>query len=59
MDKKTRKGLEDIGFSITEEGKHFKLTFRDDDRYVFALPKSGGDVRGGLNAASDISKRLF
>lgn len=59
MDKGTRKGLENIGFSITEDGKHYKIVFRDDDRYTFALPKSGSDRRGGLNAASDISKRLF
>jgi hypothetical protein len=59
MDRRTRKGLEDLGFSIQEDGKHFKLIFGDDDRYTFALPKSGSDRRGGLNAASDISKRLF
>jgi hypothetical protein len=59
MDRKIRKGLEDLGFSIEEEGKHFKITFHGDDRYTFALPKSGGDRRGGLNAASDISKRIF
>jgi hypothetical protein len=59
MDRKIRKGLENLGFSIEEEGKHFKLKFHGDDRYTFALPKSGGDRRGGLNAASDISKRIF
>jgi hypothetical protein len=59
MDRKIRKGLENLGFTIKEEGKHFKLTFHGDDRYTFALPKSGGDRRGGLNSASDISKRLF
>jgi hypothetical protein len=59
MDARTRRGLEAIGFSIEEEGKHHKLTFGDDDRYTFTLSKSGGDHRGGLNAAGDISKRLF
>jgi hypothetical protein len=54
-----RRGLEEMGFSITEEGRHYKLTFRDDDRYTFTLPKSGGDHRGGLNAASDIGRLLF
>jgi hypothetical protein len=59
MDNKTRKGLENIGFSIEEEGKHYKLVFQDDNRYTFTLPKSGSDHRGGLNAANDISKLLF
>lgn len=54
-----RRELEAIGFTISEEGKHFKLVFGDDDRYTFSLPKSGSDHRGGLNAASDIGKRLF
>lgn len=51
--------LTQLGFSITDDGKHFKLTYMDDDRYTFALPKSGSDHRGGLNAASDIAKRIF
>lgn len=51
--------LEEMGFSITEDGKHYKLTFQDDDRYTFTLPKSGSDHRGGLNAASDIGRLLF
>lgn len=59
MTAKLRKSLEDIGFSISDNGKHFKLVFQGDDRYTFSLPKSGSDHRGGLNAASDISKRLF
>lgn len=59
MDSKMRRGLEELGFSITADGKHFKLVFRGDDRYTFTLAKSGGDHRGGLNAASDIGKLLF
>jgi hypothetical protein len=59
LDAKIRRGLEEIGFSISEEGKHYKLVFRDDDRYTFTLAKSGSDVRAGLNAASQISRLLF
>lgn len=59
MDRVTRTGLEAMGFSISEEGKHYKLLYYDDDRYTFTLAKSGSDHRGGLNAASDIGKRLF
>lgn len=59
MDAPTRAGLEALGFSVTEEGKHIKLVYQDDDRYTFILPKSGSDRRGGLNSASDIAKRIF
>jgi hypothetical protein len=59
MDHSTRKGLEDLGFSTYEDGKHYKLIYKNDDRYTFALPKSGSDYRGGLNAVSDIAKRIF
>lgn len=59
IDGKMRRGLEDMGFSISEDGKHFKLVFQGDDRYTYTLPKSGSDRRGGLNAASDIARLLF
>ena len=54
-----RRALEDLGFSISEEGKHLKLVFRGDDRYTFAMPKSGSDWRGMKNWVSDTSKILF
>lgn len=59
IDRKMRRELEDMGFSISGDGKHFKLVFQGDDRYTFTLPKSGSDWRGGLNAASDIANLLF
>jgi hypothetical protein len=59
MDKSIRIGLEKLGFTVTDDGKHHKLVYRSDPRYTFSLPKSGSDHRGGLNAVSDISKRLF
>ncbi len=59
MTPKIRKGLEELGFAISEEGKHFKIILMGDSRYTFTLPKSGGDAkRGSLNAIADI-KRLF
>ena len=59
LDAKLRRGLEDLGFSIEDGGKHNKIRFRGDDRYIFVLPKSGSDHRGGLNAANDISRLLL
>jgi hypothetical protein len=59
IDAKVRRGLEDMGFTISEDGKHYKLVFQGDDRYTFTLAKSGSDHRGGLNAASDIARLFF
>lgn len=59
MDTKTKRDLEEIGFSITEDGKHFRLEYKNDPRYNFTLSKSGSDHRAGLNAAGDISRMLF
>ncbi len=59
MDAHTRKGLDELGFAVSEDGRHFKLMYQGDDRYTFTLPKSGSDHRGGLNAANDIGRLLF
>lgn len=59
MTPKIRTKLESMGFELTDEGKHFKARFMQDDRYVFALPKSGSDQRGGLNLASDLIRLIF
>lgn len=59
MNLKVRSSLEDLGFSVTEEGKHFKLIYQGDDRYTFSLPKSGSDHRGGLNSVSDMATLFF
>ena len=59
MDAKVRSALQDMGFEISEEGKHYKIVFQGDDRYTFTMPKSGSDHRGGLNLAGDISRLLL
>ena len=56
---KERRMLEELGFAISEEGKHHKLVFRGDDRYTFAMAKTGSDWRGMKNWVSDVTKRLF
>ena len=53
-----RSTLGDLGFSISDIGAHVKLTWFDDDRYTFTLPKSGSDSRGGRNSFADL-RRLF
>ncbi|WKL69678.1 hypothetical protein Q1Z72_13785 [Pseudomonas qingdaonensis] len=59
MNKKVRDVFEELGFSLTNEGKHWKLMYQDDDRYTYVLPKTGSDHRGGLNAGADIANIVF
>ena len=59
MSSKKRSSLESLGFTIAEDGKHFKIVFRSDTRYTFILPKTSSDHRAGKNAASDITNKLF
>lgn len=59
MSKKIRDALEGLGFSMTSEGKHWKIIYQDDERYSYILPKSGSDYRGGLNAGADITNLVF
>lgn len=59
MDSTTRSELERLGFVINDDGKHYKLLFRNEVRCPFILAKTGSDHRGGLNSFSDIKKRLF
>ena len=59
IDSRIRRGLESMGFRISNGGKHYKLVYQEDDRYTYTLPKSGSDHRGGLNAANDIGRLMF
>lgn len=59
MSKEIRDGLADLGFTITDEGKHYKAVYKSDDRYLFSIPKTSSDHRAGLNLASDIAKHIF
>jgi len=59
MDNSTSRQLKELGFELTEEGKHWKIIYNGDLRYTYILPKSGSDYRGSLNAISDISNIIF
>lgn len=59
MDSTTRAELEELGFVITSDGKHHKLTYHNDSRYQFSIPKTSSDYRSGLNAISYIIKNMM
>ena len=54
-----KKKLEDLGFSIKADGKHIKLIWKDDERYVITVAKTPSDYRSMKNNASDAVKLLF
>ena len=39
-----RRALEDLGFTVTESGKHVKAVYHD-ERYVFSISKTPGEFR--------------
>ena len=46
--------LEALGFRITGDGKHYKLTYYGDERYMITIAKTPSDVRSGKNDAQVI-----
>jgi len=51
--------LMNLGFEISEEGKHYKLTYHGDTRYVVALAKTPSDHKSGDNMVTDVARKVF
>ena len=54
-----RQQLLELGFEITEEGKHYRLIYYGDGRYKTTIAKTGSDWREGKNIASVILKSMM
>ena len=54
-----RSSLEELGFDITSDGKHHKLTYHGDSRYQISISKTSSDYRSGMNAVSLITKNMM
>jgi cytochrome c-type biogenesis protein CcmE len=50
MDKATSRQLKELGFELSEEGKHWKLVYNGviPDTFSYILPKTGSDYRRDL-----------
>jgi len=59
MDAGRRGQLERLGFTITEEGKHYKAIFMGDSRYTFSIPKTSSDHRAGMNLFSVVRRTIL
>ena len=54
-----RRYLESIGFNISEDGKHYRLTYYGDARYHTTLSKTASDHREGNNIAHQIMRDML
>ena len=54
-----RQELMSLGFEITEAGKHYKITYRGDQRYMVTVGKTPSDNRSGSNNAALINKTML
>lgn len=51
--------LKKLGLEVEKAGKHYKVYFSSQKDFKSILPSTGSDIRGGLNCASDIIKKLL
>ena len=59
MSDATRRGLMELGFTITDEGKHYRLIYYGDGRYKTTVSKTASDYREGNNIALTILKNML
>ena len=60
MNGKLLKDLENLGFVIEFNGKHYKLKYGGDDRYTITVASSPSDkARSGKNDAHTIINKVF
>ncbi|MGN0455055.1 MAG: hypothetical protein ACI4G1_07790 [Ruminococcus sp.] len=58
MNSATKRKISELGFNI-QEGNHYKITYKDDNRYQFTVAKTPSDGRAVQNLRSEILKNLF
>lgn len=59
MSPRTKQVLVGLGFEITEEGKHYKVTYYGDGRYQTTYSKTPSDGRSGKNSAQQTINMAF
>lgn len=51
--------LKEIGFEITDDGKHYRLTYCNDNRYHTTISRTSSDHRQPLNARANILRDML
>lgn len=55
-DAKLERELADLGFKLRIDGRHYKVVYYDDERYVTTMTKTASDHRDGKNIAANLIK---
>lgn len=48
-----------LGFEISDDGRHYKITYQGDPRYMVTIGKTPSDNRAGINNAGMINKIML
>ena len=59
MSSKLRQDLEALGFEIKEDGKHYKVLYNGEQRYIQTMSKTPSDWRTGKISSTELSKLAF
>lgn len=59
LNAKLKQELKQLGFSVFDDGKHYKLTYFNDNRYAIVMGKTPSDTRAGKNNISELNKKVF
>ena len=59
MDSSVRNRLQKFGFIINGQGKHYYMLYYGDNRYAYTIPKTAGDAKSGINAATAIASLVL
>ena len=59
LSKQGKRELVKLGFTLTEDGKHYKLEIKGDGRYFHPISKTPSDFRSQENNFSQLKRHLF
>lgn len=59
MTPKVKKKLKDIGFKISDDGRHYKLVYFEDGRYTFSISKTPSTKTVGKSIVQEINRECF
>lgn len=57
--KKAKLKLKDIDITVDEDGKHYKLVYGNNPKYMCTMAKTPSEGRGTKNLISEIRKMFF
>ncbi|GIO12191.1 hypothetical protein J19TS2_17460 [Cohnella xylanilytica] len=59
LSRQGKRELQSLGFELSEDGKHFKIKIKGDERFSHSISKSPSDVRAAKNNFSEFKERFL